>query len=467
MGLAARLFNGTAEHTLLDKVTPTDEQKELLQREWNALVDDVRPALVEQHGYPVSTWLQGSYKFGTLIRPVHRHEEYDVDVGVYFEWGAGEEAPPEPGQLRDWVQSELGLFAANNELAKGVAEPPKERCSRVNYVKQFHIDTPVYHLEPEQDVRRLACLSGEWEDSDPKAVYEWFKGVVDEDSRGQMRRLVRYLKGWAAVTFSANVNSRPSSLLLTVLVAEAYVAEGLHRGDYADDDAFRAVIRRILSRLSNNRDVWNPANVAEQLNRIPDESWGECLENIEALHDAAQEAADATDEAGAALAWSKAFSFLMPLVEAASVEVVDEGEGRAVMVLPDVRISVFARNPRRLVNNYLNEVPQVYRDCDLEFTIANPHVVPDYAHVEWTVRNNGEEAEAIGDIGHRTSGIRMMFAKEHTAYVGRHFMDCVVRHNNQVLAMRRVPVDIIDERFPARNPRKPAYAQLRSRLPRR
>ncbi|WP_425473120.1 cyclic GMP-AMP synthase DncV-like nucleotidyltransferase [Zoogloea oleivorans] len=30
----------------------------------------------------MSTWLQGPYKYGTLIKPVHPGKEYDVDLGI-------------------------------------------------------------------------------------------------------------------------------------------------------------------------------------------------------------------------------------------------------------------------------------------------------------------------------------------------------------------------------------------------
>lgn len=60
-------------------------------------------------------------------------------------------------------------------------------------------------------------------------------------------------------------------------------------------------------------------------------------------------------------------------------------------------------------------------------TIANPHVVPDMATMEWTVRNEGQESALIGDLGHRWSGARMFSVEEKTAYVGLHHMDCVIR----------------------------------------
>jgi hypothetical protein len=46
-------------------------------------------------------------------------------------------------------------------------------------------------------------------------------------------------------------------------------------------------------------------------------------------------------------------------------------------------------------------------------------------------------------------------------------MDCVVRLNGQVYAVRRVPVTIRDVQHVARNPPRPPYTKLRSLFRRR
>lgn len=468
MGKAASLFNGAGEQTLLKRVTPTTEQREFLQTQWNALADHLKQALYTDYGYPISTWLQGSYKYGTLIRPVHVDEEYDVDVGIYFQWENDGDATPAPAQLREWVQRELLVFKSMNADVKSISEPPKERCSRAIYEKKFHIDTPVYHLEKSTDTRRLACLSGKWEASDPKAIYEWFKDIVWGDDREQLRRLIRYLKGWAAVAFVESAAARPSSILLTVLAAESFENHLLNRFVGMDDeDALILVIKDIHERLFGDRVVPNPIDDSEDLNRIPDDHWDVFLTNLQALRNAAENAEAEQDEAAAALAWSEVFSFLMPLPPTQEVEVVDDVSGRAIMVLPEIEIEVFDRVSKKPVGKYRNEVPSVSKDCDLIFKIVNPHVIPEYSTVEWTVRNDGDESDYIGDLGHRRMGIRMLEADEHTSYSGLHFMDCVVRFNGQVYAVRRVPVTVKDINYPTRNPPRPAYTKLFSKSRRR
>lgn len=466
MGQASKLFNGNADQTLIGRVTPTPEQREFLQQQWNDLAEHLKSAL-KKHGYTLSTWLQGSYKYATLIKPVHPGEAYDVDVGVYFEWDDDQDIEPTPKQLRDWVQAELLEYEQFCAELTNVEEPAKERCSRATYIRQFHIDTPVYHFNTDSEVRRLACLSGKWEHSDPKALYKWFKGAASGDARDQLRRLVRYLKAWAAVSFDDAPDSRPSSIFLTVVATEAYQDLWVPFFCPDDDDALIAIVKKMHARLFDERKVANPVDKKEDLNRMSPEAWDGFLPRLSALQDVAERADDADDEASAALIWSEAFSFLMPLPETDEVEIVDERSGRAVMQLPEVEIKVFTGDPRQLLATHRNEVPGVAKDCYLTFTIVNPHVVPDFATVEWTVRNEGLEADQRSDLGHRRVGMRMLSADEHTAYVGRHFMDCVVRMNGQVYAARRVPVSIRDVQHVPRNPAKPAYTKIRSRFRRR
>lgn len=197
------------------------------------------------------------------------------------------------------------------------------------------------------------------------------------------------------------------------------------------------------------------------------DAWDGFLSNLQALRDAAERAIEAADEAAAALIWSEPFSFLMPLPEVAAVEIQEETSGRAVMQIPDIEITVYVGDSNQAHTTYENEVPSVGKDCWLVFRIKNPQIIPDYATIEWTVRNAGTEADSLGDLGHRQAGMRLLSVREHTSYSGKHFMDCIVRLNGQVYAARRVPVHIKNVQRAERNPPKPAYTKFVSRLRRR
>lgn len=42
MGKAARLFNGNGDQTLIARITPSQDQREFLQAQWNALAEHLR-----------------------------------------------------------------------------------------------------------------------------------------------------------------------------------------------------------------------------------------------------------------------------------------------------------------------------------------------------------------------------------------------------------------------------------------
>lgn len=170
--------------------------------QWNDLAEHLKRELSQRHGLARSALPQGSYKYATLIKPVHKGERYDVDLGVYFEWDAGEQnIEPTPRQLRDWVQRELHAFKTRTTTLVEVVEPPKDRCSRAMYEQQFHIDTPtsttltagatdaglrIWNTAGKTGIPS-PCTSGSRASPMARTATRW--------------RPIRYLKAWAAVGF--------------------------------------------------------------------------------------------------------------------------------------------------------------------------------------------------------------------------------------------------------------------------
>lgn len=445
MGKAASLFNGAGRQSLISRVTPTGEQRDFLQMQWNALAKHLRVTLTEKSGLPVHTWLQGSYKYGTLIRPVHAEDEYDVDVGVYFEWrdsSMGKTAH----ELRAMVQCEVLAYQATCTDILKVEAPPKERCSRAIYSSRFHIDLPVYHFEPRKGKRRLACLSGEWEESDPKAFHLWFKQAFDADNRELVRRLVRYLKAWVSIVFQNAPAARPSSIFLTVLVAQAFESvRWKYWGVPADDDALIAVVKRMFGRLSESPLVACPIDKRENLNRIPLDAWSAFMIRLRCLRDAVERAEQAMDEINAALAWSEAFSFLMPIPSVASVEFLEEGSISPLLPVPDIDIEIMTPSGRKAARSHRNSIPSVSIGSALHLAIARPSELPDHATVEWLVRYADVGISGAAVLGEREIGVRATTKKMVMQRVGLHQISSVIRVNGRVYATRNVQVLVLNK----------------------
>lgn len=436
MGKCASLFySKDREVTLHRNVRPSDEQIELQQERWNELGGELKQRCKASLGYEVSTWLQGSYKFGTQIRPPRKGDEFDVDLGLYFCWDSEEDDGETPIKLRTTVQQHLQDLRDELPGITAVIAPPKPRCCRVRYDEDFHIDVPVYHLDEKSDERTLATENG-WEASDPQEIYDWWCSTFDDYDRDKARRHVRYMKFWARLTMGED---GPSSVLLTVLVAEAILT--LEDDEWSsDDDGFRNIVAAIHDRLAVSTVVKNPVDDNEDLaERLGYEGMRRFKGELKQLLETADEALAAANTLDAAEAWKKAFEHYFPMPEESEV-----ATSKSALLVPWVQpeISVTAVSRRNSAASFTgrNRIGPIPRDCTITFTVANQHQLPAGCTIWWTVRNAGTEAEEVNDMGHLAG--TGFTATEHSAYDGVHYMDCVVKLYGKSVGFRRVQVEV-------------------------
>lgn len=440
MGNAASLFFNTANdvQTLHRRIKPSDEQYSDQQEDWNDLRDFLVERLKEHYELPVSSWLQGSYKFGTQVRPSQKGREFDIDLGIYVEWaGAPDDGYVAPLSLKEKVQELLLEYSDDDENDAGKVSDPKPRCNRIHFDDDFHIDTPCYHLDRDRDIRHLATQNDEWEHSDPKALYLWWRDEISEDIRPRARRLVQYVKMWAELTFDQG--GKPSSILLTVLFAEAIQAidfEGLS----GDDEWFSSIVSFVTERLRDSFHVSNPVDVGENLNRLSNDECLDFLEKIGELETVCFRAMAASTVGQAAEIWSEAFQHFMPIPDDDSV--IKEAAGALVPLTFDPLVSIVAapKASPMLVHKGTNKIGPIPRDCEITFTLMNADRLPAGSVVKWMVRNEGAEAEEQNDLGH-VAGVGLS-AEEHSEYQGTHYMDVTVTLNGRMIGRRRVPVII-------------------------
>lgn len=452
--------NDASRQTLHRRITPSDAQYDEQEARWNVLADFIKPKLAEASGYPIKSWLQGSYKFGTQVRPVHVGEEFDIDLGVYYCWnGPAKEGDFSPKELKEMVQDVLKDFAAENDDVVEVVYPPKARCCRIRFRGGFHIDVPCYHLNEERDARSLATKDDTWEDSDPKAIYKWFTSQFDDYPRSRVRRLVRYMKAWAALKFRGD-QDRPPSVLLTVLVAQAVSSldEGLPG---SEDEALEVVLRKVYEIVAAAQDVHNPVDPDENLaGRMSVTQWDTFLDGLKQFSEVAAQAIEADDDLSACTLWSWSFEHLFPLPDAQALHE-EARQLPAVRTLPEVHVEAVAKNNANLRYSGRNEIGPIPKDCSLSFRVINADRMPYGTQFYWMVRNAGDEAEDINDLGHKAGqGIE---STERSVYNGTHYMDCTAIAEGRIVGVRRVRVRIHSLAAPKRNPPKPAWTVIKGR----
>jgi Cyclic GMP-AMP synthase DncV-like, nucleotidyltransferase domain len=217
---------------------------------------------------PVSP--QGSFRFGTVIRPLLATEEYDLDNVAVL--GLAKTAMTQR-QLKNLYGLEIAGYAKANGIAEPVQE--KDRCWRLVYADEvrFHLDTlPCVPEEqavivalisrgvppewaaraigitdrrhPDYDLKTSALLS-----SNPRGFARWFESRARTGADARLRQLVerrlyasvedvppyewkttlqgsiQLLKRHRDVMFRENSALAPISMIITNLAANAYGGE--------------------------------------------------------------------------------------------------------------------------------------------------------------------------------------------------------------------------------------------------
>jgi hypothetical protein len=268
--------------------------------------------------------------------------------------------------------------------------------------------------------------------------------------------MVQYLKMWAALNIEDA--DRPSSILLTVLAAEAY-CELDYNHLRGDDEYFRQVVCVVEERLRDTTVVRNPADLVEDLNRLAADANLRLLNALDTLRSTADRALAAQTKGESAEIWSNVFHHFFPFSEVEELQ--EDAYGNALAVLTfDPQISVVATVGVRRVTG-MNGIGPIPKGCSIRFDLANARALPAGSEVSWIVRNSGVEAEAENDLGHRKQN--GLFAEERSAYRGDQFMDVYVRLNGRTIGRRRVLVRISGLGIPPRNPQRRGWVKLRKR----
>ena len=441
------------KQTLHRRITPSQDQKENQQVKWNDLCDFLKDKLNQETNYSIESWIQGSYKIKTQVRPTSKDDDFDIDLGIYFEWkGEPEDGNFSPKELKDFVQDELKKYGEDDPDVIQILEPPKKRCSRIKFKDNFHIDVPSYHEDKDSDKRKLATEDDIWEESDPKAFYSWFIDKFEEDENRQVRRIIKYFK----ILTRLHLKNPPSSVLLTVLVSEAYKSCSEEEVN-GDDLAIKSVAEKIISRLENSIEVKNPVNSNEDLNRLRVDEIDLFFGLLDDVVNTADSAFNSSSEATTSIIWGNMFKHFFPITD--SMETGGEKSLVPMKFIPDVLVTADSTKTRTFFNKTgHNGIDSIPADCRIQFFLTNYNQLPVGSKISWMVRNEGSEAEYKNDLGHvgYQEISKPYLAEEHSSYAGTHFMDISITSAiGEILGFRRIPVGISGQFFPPRNkPRK-------------
>lgn len=258
--------------------------------------------------YDVHLFVQGSFAFGTAIRPVNSDDEYDLDFTCKLRAGVSR-ATHSQQQLKEMVGAELAAYRRARNIQKPLEA--KNRCWRLGYLDDlaFHMDVVPsiraddgrwrelgalmeargVHASLARDIARRALwitdrqhdqyphLSTEWPSSNPGGYQLWFasrmvaavgstevmaEAQVDPApvyrSKSPLQQVVQLLKRHRDVIFADNCDAKPVSIILTTVAGLAY-----RRGESLAETMTRVLAALEQVCASNTDEILNPVNEDE------------------------------------------------------------------------------------------------------------------------------------------------------------------------------------------------------------
>jgi hypothetical protein len=400
-------------------------------------ITDGLKLLGDKNGVTYKTWVdyknQGSYAMHTLNQC--EHTDYDIDVAVIFE---KDDLPANAADARMRVRDAL------QEKMKGTnfSKDPDARKNAVTvwYSDGYHIDFAVYRRRTNIFGNTVIEHAGgdEWTERDPMAYTNWFTGQVDSKSpptmlqsalgmtvtvpKGQLRRIVRFVKAFAR---SRSAWALPGGIIITSLVCEVYKQHATR-----DDVALVDTLKALLARLKSSVQVENPVQPGvyftssdrrrREVERLRDELEAK-LPSLDVLYQAdctRKQAVGAWD----AIFWHDFWSD-------AKKEAARSALGSTGLAI-ECWLAKKSEGP--VYKQHKSDTTALPKGVHLRFTAVPDGVAPPY-DVRWAVRNEGHEAKEDGSLEHDT----MKSANEpywtSTAYKGRHTMICEVIKNGMTV----------------------------------
>jgi hypothetical protein len=433
-------------------------------------------------------YVQGSFRLGTVIRPITNEDEYDIDLVCHL--NIRKESVTQ-AELKKMVGDRL---RKRDDLAKMLK--PSRRCWTLEYPPQvempgFHMDVLPAIPNSERPPTGILLTDTElrlWQRSNPKSYADWFHArmkVIFEARRAVLAKefsasiedvpewavktplqiAIQLLKRHRDIHFQGKAIPRPVSIIITTLAARAY------SGEVDVSDALANIVRTVEANwgkpgyVENRNGRWwveNPVdpgeNFADKWNEYPErrEAFWAWLQKVKLDFASAQgkrllnEAADTLSPvlgkrtmASAAREVGATDAPMLPVVTRSSLSVPGLGDSRhaqrplwpvVTAHTASIRGDVYYARESKRKMWAMNNRP-VPKNVWLRFTVQTNTPLP-YA-VKWQIVNTGAEAfsagQPRGDFYDTDEGYTRT-RWESTAYSGTHWVEAFVIKDGRSVA---------------------------------
>jgi hypothetical protein len=225
------------------EISLTFSKKTKMTNSKDGLRERIRKHFKEHHpAYLPKFYIQGSYKMKTGIRT--KDDICDLDDGVYFFRTPDVSATT----LQNWVWDAVNGYTSTSP-------EHRKKCIRNIFSGDYEIDIPVYYKIDGKEYQ-LAVKNNGWEDSDPKALIDWFND--NKDANGKIIKVIKELKAWC----DHKRNKMPSGLAMTILAMNA--KDKIVLND-RDDILLTDVLREIKKALAQKFECIVPVTPKDDL----------------------------------------------------------------------------------------------------------------------------------------------------------------------------------------------------------
>ncbi len=423
---------------------------------------------------------QGSFRLGTMVRPINDSEEYDIDLVCRLKI-----------KKENTTQKELKVrvgkrLKARDDLKEILNE--SRRCWVLDYPEPFHMDVLPVIPNAEQQPNGILVTDTElrlWQRSNPIDYAEWFRAqmkvvlmeqraayarryqmsiedVPEYEVKTPLQRVVQILKRHRDIYFKDDLQNRPISIIITTLAAKAYANQ---------PDLYEALVS-VATRMHeyiekrDNGEWWveNPVEEGENFAH----KWNEYPERREAFFNWLEKVRDDFVVASQTESLTKTASALSPalgrnvvLRAAASLGVPHSGvitkfSTNSTSQVPtlastshcippvwpvslqyqvSIKGTIHPGSPRSKVKWPMSQRP-VPKNAWLRFEAKTN--VPEPFEVRWQVVNTGQDAIAAdclrGDEFEESNGPTKYVRWEATAYRGTHWIEAFIIRNGVCVA---------------------------------
>jgi hypothetical protein len=224
--------------------------------------------------YKYDVYPHGSVRILTTVKPFGK-DEFDLDIAIHLKSSMSHHTPAR-------IYAELKRRLEEHETYKSMLEA-KNRCIRLNYTGDFHMDILPGVQEYEWDDNRLKVPDhdlGRWVSSNPRGYSKWFldkadlvkESLLEKALRAEnlptdnfqqkkpLQRGVQLIKRYRDIYFQKDDTYKTSSIVLTTIAGQFY------NGQDSIFDTVDGIITTIQNKIAGSFSrikVYNPVNPDE------------------------------------------------------------------------------------------------------------------------------------------------------------------------------------------------------------